>query len=489
MIPKLCADITDTNGLGRLADVISVSVKQELNGAYELTMTYPITGALYDQIEVDRLIGTRSGEDSGVQYFRIVRISRPINGIVSVYAQHYSYQLNYIHVPPCVVTGTVQSCLDQLKALCIEGCDFTLTSELANVMTVVVEKPTALRSVIGGMDGSILEQLHAEALWDNDTVVIKSALVPTVIGQRNVALRYGKNIADLEAEDSIEAFYSGVLPYWQKEVDGVDVYVQGAIQYSQAQGAFDYERIYPLDLSSDFDDQPTVAQLNAAGASFVTANNVGTITPSITATPAQIWETKEYAALAGIESLRLGSMTDIIYNRLGVNATAEVVETVWDGLLERYSSMTFGEPRASIVNDVAALSSPSSGSKKSGSSALDTIVEEGVSGTWTYRKWSSGISECWGYYDVSNVACTTASGQLYVTGAISPSMAFPSGVFASDSTLNVQMLFHSSQGTPAFVWVAANASPSVGATPFRLMRPTSTTISGRMEYSYRGRWK
>lgn len=482
MIPKLCTDITDTNGLGRLANAISVPVKQELNGAYELTMTYPITGALYDQIEVDRLIGTRSGEGSGVQYFRIVRISRPINGIVSVYAQHYSYQLNHIHVPPCTVTGTVQSCLDQLKALCIEGCDFTLTSELANVITVVVKKPTSLRSVIGGMDGCILEQLQAEALWDNDTVVIKGALVPTVIGQRNVALRYGKNIADLEGEESIESFYSGVLPFWQKEVGGVDVYVQGAIQYSQAQGAFDYERIYPLDLSSDFDAQPSVAELNAAGASFVSANNVGVITPSITATPAQIWETKEYARLAGIEALRLGSMVDIIYNRLGVNTTAEVVETVWDGLLERYSSMTFGESRANIANNVAALS------KKTGSSALDTIVDEGVSGNWTYRKWSSGISECWGYYDVSGVACTTASGALYVTGAISPNMPFPSGVFTNDSPLNVQMLFHSVQGTPAFVWVAASATPSVGATPFRLMRPTATTISGRMEYSYKGRW-
>lgn len=119
----------------------------------------------------------------------------------------------------------------------------------------------------------------------------------------------------------------------------------------------------------------------------------------------------------------------------------------------------------------------------------DYVTEEGTDGNWTYRKWDSGISECWGYYDVSGVPCDTASGALYVTGAISPGMAFPTGVFTSDSTLNVQMCFHSSQGYPAFVWIAASANPSIGATPFRLMRPTSTTISGRMEYSYKGRWK
>ena len=26
----------------------------------------------------------------------------------------------------------------------------------------------------------------------------------------------------------------------------------------------------------------------------------------------------------------------------------------------------------------------------------DYVVEQGTSGTWTYRKWNSGIAECWG---------------------------------------------------------------------------------------------
>ena len=34
----------DTNGLGILSDAISTKVAQELNGQYELTLKYPITG-------------------------------------------------------------------------------------------------------------------------------------------------------------------------------------------------------------------------------------------------------------------------------------------------------------------------------------------------------------------------------------------------------------------------------------------------------------
>ena len=29
---------------------------------------------------------------------------------------------------------------------------------------------------------------------------------------------------------------------------------------------------------------------------------------------------------------------------------------------------------------------------------VDTIVEQGTSGIWTYRKWASGVAECWGWY-------------------------------------------------------------------------------------------
>lgn len=352
MIPKLCTDITETNGLGRLANVLSVSVKQELNGAYELTMRYPVGGALYSELATDLLIGTRAGTGSGVQFFRIVRISRPLRGAVTVYAQHYSYQLNYIHVPPCTITASsVQDALTQLKALAIEACPFTLSSDIATPITITIDKVTSLRSVIGGMDGSILEQTGGEVLWDNNTVAISQRLVPTVAGRRNVALRYGKNLRELEAEESIEELATGILPYWLK--DGV--FVRGSVQYSAAGGALSFERILSVDMTQDFEDQPSVSDLDTAGAAYITEHGIGVVAPSITATPAQLWKTAEYAHLADLEVLQLGSMVDVIYNTLGVNVTAEIISVAWDGLRERYSSMQLGQARANIASDVAGL--------------------------------------------------------------------------------------------------------------------------------------
>lgn len=49
----------------------------------------------------------------------------------------------------------------------------------------------------------------------------------------------------------------------------------------------------------------------------------------------------------------------------------------------------------------------------------DYVVEQGTSGIWTYRKWNSGIAECWGIYGFST-AINTAWGSLYESGQIQP---------------------------------------------------------------------
>lgn len=55
----------------------------------------------------------------------------------------------------------------------------------------------------------------------------------------------------------------------------------------------------------------------------------------------------------------------------------------------------------------------------------DYIVEEGTDGIWTYRKWNSGISECWGNYSVTLSHYAQAFGGYAYNTAVD----FPSGLF------------------------------------------------------------
>lgn len=57
----------------------------------------------------------------------------------------------------------------------------------------------------------------------------------------------------------------------------------------------------------------------------------------------------------------------------------------------------------------------------------DYVVEQGTSGIWTYRKWSSGIAECWGKGTKTLSHYSTAGGFYgYYTD-----FALPSGLFTS----------------------------------------------------------
>ncbi len=59
----------------------------------------------------------------------------------------------------------------------------------------------------------------------------------------------------------------------------------------------------------------------------------------------------------------------------------------------------------------------------------DYVVEEGTSGIWTYRKWSSGIAECWGTQSQTGSTHQWGSA-FYITNELTIS-APPTGLFTS----------------------------------------------------------
>ena len=114
----------------------------------------------------------------------------------------------------------------------------------------------------------------------------------------------------------------------------------------------------------------------------------------------------------------------------------------------------------------------------------DFVVEQGTSGIWTYRKWNSGIAECWGTHTVSNIACNSSWGALYSTPQITlPN--FPSGLFAA--VPGVTLTWNGSY--------SAILDGATGATKDRcgyvyFFRPDSVaSMSGAIAIQSYGKWK
>ena len=61
-----------TNGIGRLRDVISVTVTEERNGVFECDFEYPISGVYFDRIKLGQIITVKHDDTDDVQPFDIV---------------------------------------------------------------------------------------------------------------------------------------------------------------------------------------------------------------------------------------------------------------------------------------------------------------------------------------------------------------------------------------------------------------------------------
>ena len=118
----------------------------------------------------------------------------------------------------------------------------------------------------------------------------------------------------------------------------------------------------------------------------------------------------------------------------------------------------------------------------------DYIVEQGTSGIWTYRKWNSGLAECWGVYTMTSAA-TKAWGALYYSDTLAPRINYP---FTFTTRPQESAFLHGSSVAgwvyPEAGGIGLNTTTQTGQYGF--LRPTSIASSEvKYEYTVVGRWK
>ena len=161
MIPVLFkANAVDfsTYGIGVLADCISCEVTEERNGTYELVLQYPVTGRNYGELSSERIIKAKPNDTADDQAFRIYRITTPIDSVVTVYAQHISYDLSNI----AALTWSSESISPALAMQRVfqntaTAHSFTCQTDYSEAKPFSVAKPQSVRACLGGVAGSFLD--------------------------------------------------------------------------------------------------------------------------------------------------------------------------------------------------------------------------------------------------------------------------------------------------------------------------------------------
>ena len=352
MIPKLYESTEMefvSNGLGSLPDAISCKVTEERNGCYELEMEYPVGGLHYDLIENNRIIYAKPNETSDPQPFDVKEITPSMNKMTAtIYAQHVRYRMNGIPVSPFSAQG-INDALAGLKQNSLIKHPFTFYTDIVNGSSKFnVGLPGTLGSLLGGTKGSILDTFSGSAGCEYEFDRFNVKLHAHRGTDSGVSIRYAKNLTGCKMESSIESVYTGVLAYWQKKEEGKEELLSSDIQYITNHTSYPREYIYMLDCSSDFEDTPTVEQLNAKALNYAVNNRIGEPSVSVDVSFIPLWGTEEYKAIAPLERVCLCDTVTVRFDLLGVNVKAIVNKTVYDVLSEKYESISIGSAKSKL---------------------------------------------------------------------------------------------------------------------------------------------
>ncbi len=353
-----------SNGLGALPDAASCIVTEERNGGYEVEMEYPLTGSHFQDIQKRRILYVKPNPYDDPQPFRIYSITKPINGIVTVHAAHLSYDTSgsIVKLFPADA-GSASAAMSYLKNFSVPSTPFTFFTNVGKSGTMSVPKPSSIRSLLGGSDGSILDTFGGEYLFDKWNI----SLLESRGADRGVTIRYGKNMTDLEQEENDTDFYTGVYPFWYSESeDGGLVTLSANNGIINASGTYDFVKIMPLDLSSeDFSkettdsegyvttiEKPTEAELLAAAKKYISDNKIGVPKVSLDVSFVMLAQTEEYKNFARLETVKLCDTVTVEFEKLGVKTTAKCIKTVYNVLTGKYNSIELGEPKSSLAETV-----------------------------------------------------------------------------------------------------------------------------------------
>lgn len=351
----------DTYGIGVLSDCTFCEVTEERNGAFECVMKYPLHGALFDEIKNDRVILVKPNDTSRSQPFRIYRIATPMNGIITVYAQHISYDLSGIGVL-CFESKSVspQLALERIFANTSSKHGFKCRTDLSAPRAFSVSKPMSIRACLGGTEGSVLDVWGGEYEWDMFDVILHSKR-----GKDNgVAIEYGKNLTDVEQDNDFSSVYTHLLPYAVVKNGDTENVVTLSETVLPVVEKYAREKTLIKDFSSFFKNGETVTEdtLRAKAKSYIKQNPFGDETPTVKVSFEPLWQQPEYSQF--LEKVNLCDTVTVRHADMNIEVKTKVIETVYDALAEKYSSITLGTAKSNFVNTVAEIKSTTDEIKK-----------------------------------------------------------------------------------------------------------------------------
>lgn len=334
--------------IGWLSECTACEVTEERNGVYELELVYPIGATHANDIVTDCYIKAKPNQTSANQLFHIYKVSKPINGEFTVYAEHVSYILSGYPVPTVSASGNAQVAINAIltaaKNQLGKATGFTAATTDITLSSSINLSNVSARAALGGVEGSVLYTYGGEYEFDNYTIKLHKSR-----GKDNgVRIAYGKNMTELKCDVDMSASYTGIFGYVKTD----DVNLTSSYNVTNTSGIS--TRILVRDFSSDFGgNAPTQSSIDAAVKKYAEDNDINSIKASVTVSFVNLAQSPEYANIAPLETVNLCDTVTIYHKELGVNIKAKVIKTVYDTIAEKYTKIELGSARTDMSSIIS----------------------------------------------------------------------------------------------------------------------------------------
>ena len=344
-------------GVSVLSDASKCYVSREKNGIYILEFDYPVNGKDVDKIKEGMYIKSDAGYRTKNQRFVVSKITKTQNEF-KIYCQHISQvktTMNAIR-PDISITGSALMALSTWRDNLLDSRDeFFVNSDITTVNSTTwkVENIENARDALGGKAGSILDVWGGEYEFDNLNITLHKSMGidnPTIIA-------YGKNLLDLEQEQSILETYTSVFPF-KKYTDDNNreqlITLPEILLDSIHLNKFTHRRILKVDFSSD-ENIKTVEQLRSKAKSYIKSNNVGVPKTNLKINYQDLSKVEGVFDNPALEKIDLCDRLKVYYSELGIlNENAKVVKVIWDVILEENHEIEVGDGRSSFTDGTSA---------------------------------------------------------------------------------------------------------------------------------------
>lgn len=380
MIPILYESNETTytnNGLARLRDCLTFEVSEERNSIFEADFTYPVGGANFDLIQPGRIVLATHDDTGDTQPFDIVSYSKPIDGIVTFHAVHISYRQRGM-----TVSGkNINSLSDAftLLASAQPSNPFTYTASFTSsaFMAAADGVPKTVKSMLGGVEGSILDTYGGEYTWDRFNVRLDRQR-----GQvRDFTIRYGLNLLDYLEDMDYQEAYTSVIPYWTgTDNNGATIVVKASRVDSGLPAYNGRNDCVPLDLTDKFENKPTAAQLRTEAATYLSSHQPNIGQQTITVDFVRLQDLGEFDQFESLLTCRLCDSISVVFPEYGMSGVFKIVKTVYNVLEERYIEMQLGS-LSTTLSEALGLSGGGTFTETSGYPTPFTPTRATYSGT------------------------------------------------------------------------------------------------------------